>query len=51
MTQTAPLDIATAFTKAWTGHDLEKAASYVADDVVFDGPMQQSTGKAPTSRA
>ncbi|TIN72454.1 MAG: nuclear transport factor 2 family protein, partial [Mesorhizobium sp.] len=23
MTQTAPLDIATAFTKAWTSHDLE----------------------------
>ncbi|MER8374130.1 nuclear transport factor 2 family protein [Mesorhizobium sp. M1338] len=45
MTQTAPLDIATAFTKAWTSHDLEKAASFVADDVVFDGPMQQSTGK------
>ncbi|RWO98997.1 nuclear transport factor 2 family protein [Mesorhizobium sp.] len=44
MTQTAPLDIATAFTKAWTSHDLEKAASLVADDVVFDGPMQQSTG-------
>ncbi|TIN24255.1 MAG: nuclear transport factor 2 family protein [Mesorhizobium sp.] len=50
MTQTAPLDIATAFTKAWTSHDLEKAASYVADDVVFDGPMQQSTGKAPYLR-
>ncbi|TGQ71010.1 nuclear transport factor 2 family protein [Mesorhizobium sp. M00.F.Ca.ET.186.01.1.1] len=47
MTQTAPLDIATAFTKAWTGHDLEKAASFVAEDVVFDGPMQQSTGKEP----
>ncbi|MER8828814.1 nuclear transport factor 2 family protein [Mesorhizobium sp. M0938] len=47
MTQQAPLDIAIAFTKAWTSHDLEKAATYVADDVVFDGPMQQSTGKDP----
>ncbi|ESY70563.1 MULTISPECIES: nuclear transport factor 2 family protein [Mesorhizobium] len=47
MKQTAPLDIATAFTTAWTSHDLEKAASYVAEDVVFDGPMQKSTGKEP----
>ncbi|MEP6567563.1 MAG: nuclear transport factor 2 family protein [Mesorhizobium sp.] len=47
MTQPAPLDIATAFTKAWTSRDLEAAAKYVADDVVFDGPMQQSTGKDP----
>ncbi|RVB59059.1 nuclear transport factor 2 family protein, partial [Mesorhizobium sp. M7A.F.Ca.CA.004.06.1.1] len=29
MTQTAPLDIATDFTKAWTSHDLDKAASLV----------------------
>lgn len=42
-----PLDIALAFTQAWTGHDLNKAASYVAEDVVFDGPLQQSTGITP----
>lgn len=42
--QSQPLDIALAFTKAWTTHDMKKAVSYVADDVVFDGPMQQSVG-------
>ncbi|MER8971449.1 MULTISPECIES: nuclear transport factor 2 family protein [unclassified Mesorhizobium] len=47
MAQQTALDIATAFTKAWTSHDLETAANYVADDVVFDGPMQRSTGKDP----
>jgi len=35
---TKPLDIAIAFTKAWTSHDLAKAASFVSDDVVFEGP-------------
>ena len=40
----APLDVALAFTKAWTSHDLATAATYIADDIVFDGPLQQSTG-------
>jgi len=44
---TKPLDIAIAFTKAWTSHDLAKAASFVSDDVVFEGPLQQSTGSGP----
>ncbi|MER9294555.1 nuclear transport factor 2 family protein [Mesorhizobium sp. M0510] len=48
MTQTSPLDIATAFTRAWTGHDLEKAASYVAEDVVFDGPCSNRPARPPT---
>jgi hypothetical protein len=39
-----PLDIAIAFTEAWTSHDMDRAARYVGEDVVFDGPMQQSTG-------
>jgi hypothetical protein len=39
-----PLEVAVAFTKAWTSHDVEEAAKYVAKDVVFDGPMQQSKG-------
>jgi hypothetical protein len=43
-TQTQPLEIALAFTEAWTHHNLQEAAKYVADDVVFDGPMQQSNG-------
>lgn len=42
-----PLDVAIKFTKAWTSHDLEAAAEFVSDDVVFDGPLQQSTGSEP----
>jgi hypothetical protein len=45
--ETNPIDVATAFTKAWTSGKLDEAANYVADDVVFDGPMQKSTGKKP----
>jgi len=45
--QTKPIDVAKAFTKAWTSGDLDAAASYVADDVVFDGPLQKSTGAKP----
>jgi SnoaL-like domain len=43
-THKQPLEIAITFTGAWTGHDMEEAAKYVAKDVVFDGPMQQSSG-------
>ena len=39
-----PLAVALAFTEAWTGHDLTTAAGYLAEDVVFDGPMNHSTG-------
>ena len=39
-----PVDVATAFTEAWTGHDMDRAAKYVAADVVFDGPMGHVTG-------
>jgi hypothetical protein len=45
-TQAMPLDIAIAFTEAWTGHGVPKAAQYVSDDVVFEGPLAQSTGSA-----
>lgn len=37
--------LARAFTEAWTSHDMDTAASYLADDVVFDGPMNHTTGK------
>jgi hypothetical protein len=47
MTETTPLDVALAFTQAWTSHDLQKAATYVAEDVVFEGPLQQSGGSGP----
>jgi limonene-1,2-epoxide hydrolase len=39
-----PVDVAVAFTRAWTSHDMAAAARYVADDVVFEGPMTQTTG-------
>jgi hypothetical protein len=39
-----PVDVAVAFTKAWTSHDMAAAAQYVADDVVFEGPMTQTSG-------
>jgi limonene-1,2-epoxide hydrolase len=42
-----PLAVARAFIEAWTRHDMETAARYVANDVVFDGPIQRSTGIAP----
>ena len=42
-----PLDVALAFTKAWTSHDMARAATFVSEDVVFEGPLQQSTGSGP----
>ncbi len=41
----APAAIARAFTEAWTSHDMVAAASYLADDVTFDGPINHSRGK------
>lgn len=41
-----PATLARAFTEAWAGHDLDRAATYLADDVTFEGPMSQSRGKA-----
>ncbi len=43
--QSTPEAKARAFTEAWTSHDMDTAASYLADDVVFDGPASHSTGK------
>ena len=42
-----PVDVAIAFTEAWTSHDMTTAAGYVAEDVVFEGPMTQSAGIDP----
>ena len=42
-----PLDVAIALTKAWTSRDMTTAARYVDENVVFDGPMQQSKGAKP----
>jgi hypothetical protein len=38
--QASSLDVALAFTKAWTSHDMDAAAAFVSDDVVFDGPVK-----------
>jgi SnoaL-like domain len=43
-TNSAPVDIAVAFTEAWGTGDLTAAARYVADDVTFDGPMTKLSG-------
>lgn len=42
--QQTPLAIGLAFTQAWTSHDMDTAAGYIAKDVVFDGPMNHLTG-------
>lgn len=38
-------EIARAFTEAWTSGDMTTAASYLADDVTFDGPITHTSGK------
>jgi limonene-1,2-epoxide hydrolase len=43
--QSTPAAIARAFTEAWTSHNMDTAASYVADNVVFDGPLGHTDGK------
>jgi SnoaL-like domain len=43
--QSTPVAIARAFTEAWSSHDMDTAASYLADGVTFDGPTGHSTGK------
>jgi hypothetical protein len=38
-----PVAIARAFTEAWASHDMDTASAYVAEDVVFDGPIAGHT--------
>src|SRR4029450_4790463 len=40
------LEVALAYHHAWTGHDLDKAMSYIADDIVCDAPAGQLEGAA-----
>jgi ketosteroid isomerase-like protein len=40
------LDVALAYFHAWTSHDLEKAMSYIADDIVCDAPAGRLEGAA-----
>ncbi len=45
MTAPSPaLRIALAYYHAWTSHDLEKAMSYIADDIVCDAPAGRLQG-------
>lgn len=40
----APVDVLVAFTQAWTSHDMTGAASYLAEDIVYDGPVNHLIG-------
>jgi hypothetical protein len=46
MTQTTSPALATvlAYHHAWTSHDLDKAMSYIADDITCDAPGAQISG-------
>ena len=46
MTETTSpaLRTALAYFQAWTSHDLDKAMSYIADDIVCDGPAGRLEG-------
>lgn len=48
MTEHTPsLDVALAFTRAWSSHDMTAAARYVDDCIIFEGPLVQTTGAKP----
>ena len=40
------LGVALAYYEAWTSHDLDKAMSYIADDIVCDAPAGRLQGAA-----
>jgi hypothetical protein len=46
MTETTSpaLRTALAYFRAWTGHDLDQAMSYIADDIVCDAPARRLEG-------
>ena len=48
MTETASpaLRTALAYYRAWTGHDLDQAMSFIADDIVCDAPAGRLAGAA-----
>jgi len=48
MTQTTSpaLRTALAYYQAWTGHDLDQAMSFIADDIVCDAPAGRLAGAA-----
>lgn len=40
------LEVALAYFRAWTSHDIDKAMSYIADDIVCDAPAGRMEGAA-----
>ncbi|HET8894584.1 MAG TPA: nuclear transport factor 2 family protein [Gaiellaceae bacterium] len=40
----AALNVALAYHEAWTNHDIERAMSYIADDIVCDAPAGRIEG-------
>ncbi len=50
MTQTSAcpaLDTVLAYHRAWTSGDIDRAMTYVADDIVCHAPGDDLTGKGP----
>jgi len=43
-TNTAALDTALAYHRAWTSHDFEQAMTYIADDIVCQAPAGRLAG-------
>jgi ketosteroid isomerase-like protein len=39
-----PLETALAYHRAWSGHDLDRAMAYIADDIVCDAPAGRIEG-------
>jgi ketosteroid isomerase-like protein len=44
--QSPALDVALAYHHAWTGGDMDKAMTYIADDIVCDAPAGRIEGAA-----
>jgi hypothetical protein len=43
-TTSPALTVALAYYQAWTSHDMDKAMSYVADDIICDAPAGRLDG-------
>jgi hypothetical protein len=43
--QTTPAALSRTFTEAWTSGRIDAAANYVAEGVIFDGPLGHVEGK------
>ena len=43
-TNSPALAVALAYYQAWTSHDMDKAMSYIADDIVCDAPAGRMEG-------